>query len=108
MRAVGTAPSWSPDGRRLAFTGPKGLYVAATDGSGLHRVAKSVFTDAFPVWSPDGPKIAFLGGLRPFESPSLPPAADLYVINADDGSGRLNLTRTPEVDDGWYQTWAPG
>jgi Tol biopolymer transport system component len=108
VRAVGTAPSWSPDGKRLAFTGPKGLYVAATDGSGLHRVAKSVFPDAFPVWSPDGRKIAFLGGLRPFESPSLPPAADLYVINADDGSGRLNLTRTPEVDDGWYQTWAPG
>jgi Tol biopolymer transport system component len=107
VRAVGTAPSWSPDGRKLVFTGPRGLYVAAADGTGVHRVAKSVFPDAFPVWSPDGRKIAFLGGLRPFQSPSLPPPADLYVINAD-GGGRLNLTRTPEVDDGWAQAWAPG
>jgi Tol biopolymer transport system component len=107
VRAVGIAPSWSPDGRKLVFTGPSGLYVAAADGSGLHHVAKSVFADAFPVWSPDGRKIAFLAGLRPFQSPSLPPAADLYVINAD-GSGRLNLTRTPEVDDGWSRAWAPG
>jgi Tol biopolymer transport system component len=107
VRAVGTAPSWSPNGKKLVFSGPKGLYVAAADGSSVHRVAKSAFPDAFPVWSPDGRKIAFLGGLRPFQSPSLPPTADLYVINAD-GGGRLNLTRTPGVDDGWAQAWAPG
>jgi Tol biopolymer transport system component len=107
VRAVGTAPSWSPDGMKLVFTGPRGLYVAAADGTGVHHVAKSVFPDAFPVWSPEGRKIAFLGGLRPFQSPSLPPPADLYVIDAD-GGGRLNLTRTPDVDDGWAQAWAPG
>jgi TolB protein len=106
VRAVGTAPSWSPDGKKLVFTGPTGLYVAAADGSGAHSVAKSEFPDAFPVWSPDGRKIAFLGGLRPFQSPSLPPAADLYVINAN-GGGRVNITQTPAVDDGWALAWAP-
>ena len=106
VRAADTAPSWSPDGRKLVFTGPNGLYVAAPDGSGLHRLAKTLSPDAFPVWSPDGRKIAFLGGLRPHTSPSGPPAADLYVINAD-GSGRLDLTRTPKVDDGWGQAWDP-
>jgi TolB protein len=105
MRERG-APSWSPDGKKLVFSGPRGLYVVAADGSGLHRLANTVFPDVLPVWSPDGRKIAFLGGLGPFTSPSPPPTADLYVINAD-GSGRLNLTRTPKVDDGWSQVWAP-
>src|SRR5262249_6042825 len=71
--AAATAPTWSPDGRRIAFASSRagdGVYVMNGDGSSHRRLVEDA---AFPVWSPDGRKIAFLsdrGGNY-----------DTYVIN---------------------------
>ena len=61
-RVVETAghatPSWSPDGRRIAFqtrSGP-GLAVVNADGSGQQNLT----TGSYPAWSPDGRRIAFV------------------------------------------------
>ena len=63
--------SWSPDGKRIAFTddsqvensasGAVGdLYVVDADGSDLHRVAQSFTGFGREVaWSPDSPRVAF-------------------------------------------------
>src|SRR3954447_25541726 len=62
------APSWSPDGNLIAFTGwigatrEKGtqtkVFVAAADGSGLHAVPGT--TEGYgPVFAPDGHTLAF-------------------------------------------------
>ena len=48
--------AWSPDGSRLAFHGPDGIWVIGADGSGLRKLIPGG-TD--PSWSPDGSHIAY-------------------------------------------------
>jgi WD40-like Beta Propeller Repeat len=50
------APVWSPDGSRLAFCGPGGIWVIGADGSGLRKVIPN---GEKPSWSPDGSRIAY-------------------------------------------------
>lgn len=61
-------PSWSPDGRWLAFTGrppgrsdrdgPTDIYVVGADGRSVRRIT-SLEAASHPVWSPDGGSIVF-------------------------------------------------
>ncbi|HEY3182676.1 MAG TPA: hypothetical protein VGJ77_07585 [Gaiellaceae bacterium] len=53
------APSWAPDGTRLAFTGATGeLEVIGRDGSGERTLGA---VGASPTWTPDGSTIAVVG-----------------------------------------------
>ncbi|MGH7648577.1 MAG: hypothetical protein ACREND_10695, partial [Gemmatimonadaceae bacterium] len=58
-----TSPSWSPDGKRLVFSGNHGgitdLYTINADGTGLAQLTNDRFGDLQPQWSPDGGTIAF-------------------------------------------------
>jgi hypothetical protein len=58
-----TNPTWSPDGKRLTFTGFDGglsdLYLVNADGSGFERLTDDRYADLQPSWSPDGRTIAF-------------------------------------------------
>jgi TolB protein len=93
-------PSWSPDGRRFAFSstheGNQEIYVANADGSGIVRVTSSPGIDAHPCWSPDGRSITIAtdrwGGL------------ELAAVRPD-GSGLTRLTRSPGLDD--YPAYSP-
>ena len=60
----GRAPSWSPDGKRVAFESdrgsPNGLYAAFIvdrDGTGLVQVTDYALNANHPVFSPDGHKL---------------------------------------------------
>ena len=57
-------PSWSRDGRKLAFVsrrdGNSEIYVMNADGSGLRNVTRAPSNDLGPAWSPDGRAIAFV------------------------------------------------
>ncbi len=93
-------PSWSPDGRRFAFTstheGNQELYTACADGTDLVRLTQSPGIDAHPCWSPDGKTVAFAtdrwGGL---ELASVRP----------DGTTLVRLTRSTGLDD--YPAYSP-
>ncbi len=72
----GSAPAWSPDGRRIAFVITGTLYVVNADGSG-HRTLTRLGRDggvASLAWSPDGRKLLFLvEPIRPRLRLLLPP-----------------------------------
>jgi len=56
-------PSWSPDGKKIAFQAYRSttwqIWTMNADGSELRAVTESQFDDREPIWSPDGKQIAF-------------------------------------------------
>lgn len=61
---VNTYPSFSPDGKRIAFRRMIGemnseVFIANADGSGAKNISNHQSFDGWPSWSPDGTRIAF-------------------------------------------------
>ena len=92
-------PSWSPDGKRIAFSSDrKGdlenfeIYVIDADGGNQQKLTENRVDDGSPVWSPDSKRIAFHsdkdGNFENFE---------IYVMEAD-GGNLQNLTNSPHAD----------
>jgi Tol biopolymer transport system component len=68
----GRAPSWSPDGLRIAFESGRGspdgkyaIFVINRDGSGLTQVTDYALNGMHPHWSPDGRQLVFSTGNQP-------------------------------------------
>ncbi len=99
--AEDVAPTWSPDGLRIAFQslrdGNRDIYVVNTDGAGMTNITRHPAFDGFPDWSRDS-RIAFQS------SRDGPGTFDIYVMNPD-GSGLIRLTRHPAEDLG--PRWKP-
>jgi Tol biopolymer transport system component len=96
--------SWSPDGRRLAFTAALGqrrgrdltfersdIFTVDATGAGLRRLTRTGDAAA-PVWSPDGRVIVYG---RSAHQDKLPTTSSLWAMRAD-GTGARRLT--PVVD----------
>ncbi|CAN5154306.1 hypothetical protein BH24GEM2_BH24GEM2_05040 [soil metagenome] len=86
-------PSWSPDGRRIAFKMTPEyrpvIHVMNADGSEPKALTGGLY-DVDPVWSPDGSRIAFA---RNSDSAAWAGELTIWVMNAD-GSGQTELTGT--------------
>ena len=80
-------PSWSSDGRRIAFARPSGIWVMDGGGRSKRRLASTEAGDSVPDWSPDGRRIAFVRRLEPGRDSS----SEIYVMNPD-GTGVTRLT----------------
>jgi len=60
-----SAPRWSPDGKRLAYTSGGQIWTMDADGDDRKQVTKISSGASNPVWSPDGRWIAFNSDIYP-------------------------------------------
>lgn len=106
-------PTWSPDGRRVAFlshrTGKPQVHVIAVDSDEAHQVTRlPAGVGGPPVWSPDGARIAFTARSRRRHRDAAKPyrvtravyrfnglgylddaVQDVFVVDAGSGEARL-------------------
>ena len=55
-----SAPRWSPDGKKIAYTTGSQVWVMDNDGENKEQTAKISTGATAPVWSPDGKWLAFM------------------------------------------------
>jgi Tol biopolymer transport system component len=95
----GEYPTWSPDGKRIAFnsnlTGDHVMYIVDADGSNL--VDLSAVGEGWQVdWSPDGRSIIFASG----RDQTAPGYDDIYAMRPD-GSDIRRLTNQQAYTPAW-------
>jgi Tol biopolymer transport system component len=86
-------PSWSPDGRRIAFSdwSTRKAYVIDLDGRNLREIIDSADQ---PVWSPDGQRLAYVVLDAERQSVGL-------AVAREDGGGQRLLTQGNAMAPAW-------
>ena len=108
------SPSWSPDGKRIAFVSRRDghvhpirgrptseIYVMDADGGNQQNLTNDPHHDWSPSWSPDGKRIVF-GSDRDWDNN--PHNTEIYVMKAD-GTNQRRLTNNLTED--MYPAWSP-
>jgi Tol biopolymer transport system component len=102
-------PTWTPDGRLIAFNDPDGtIEVIRPDGRGRRTILPALDGRGGhkPWFSPNGRKILYMcenHGLLP--EPPEDYNEDICVMDAD-GTDIVNLTHTPDRFENW-PSWGP-
>ena len=103
--AAGGGPTWSPEGRWIAFTVPPAseVEIVRPDGSGRRALTTTPGIDRDPAWSADGHQIAFVSERRG--------VTRLYLMRSD-GRGQRRVTRDAGTGDtsNWWEddpAWSP-
>jgi Tol biopolymer transport system component len=94
-------PTWSPDGRTIAFLHNDDIYSIELDGTDLRRLTHSTTPLGVgqPAWSPDGQRIAFIVLRAPPDNLPM-----IELVNSD-GGGITRLARCSPVCS--QPAWSP-
>lgn len=94
-------PTWSPDGRRICFTGMSrgftDLFMIELESGTLHRLTDDIYADLQPAWSPDGRHLAFATD-RFSSNLALLATGDYRIALLDTQTG--NITQAPAFTSG--------
>lgn len=91
-RGIGD-PTWSPDGKWIAFGGVHGLLLVKPDGKDLRQLTSSSYAAA-PAWSPDSKNVAIEQG-------------DLWVVPIDGSRPRRVTQGWRYGTDSYSPQWQP-
>ncbi len=95
-------PTWSPDGKELAFSsdrtrfgaeGHQNLFLIDVETLAIRYLTCGAWTDQTPKWSPDGSRIAFASD----RSGSF----DLYAVDINGNGGRFKRLLGSAMDPSW-------
>lgn len=93
-------PSWSPDGKEVAFSLFGSIWRMPAGGGEARQVTSAAGYDAGAAWSPDGRAIAFVRGGYPIRGVQLGTQGELMLADAASGETRalapgVQVTGTP-------------
>jgi hypothetical protein len=97
--AEGYHPKWSPDGRKVLFSGIDGIHMINWDGTGDFRIYADESVEMYR-WSPDGRMIAFV--TTTCLDPNCESISRSLRVIRQDASGLSLLT-----DDAMWPAWSP-
>ncbi len=96
-------PSWSPDGRTIAFQGYRDgsydIWAVDADGTSQRKITSGAYDDREPVWSRDGRRIAFSSDRHTRTN------YDIFTVHV--ASGEI-VHVTAHTGNEYMPTWAPG
>ena len=105
-------PTYSPDGRTIAFQGYRAgtydIWAVAPDGSNQRQLTRGPFDDREPSWSHDGTRLAFSSDRGESISAGQPlaGAGNYNVWVLDIRSGQVTQVTKDRADD-FMPTWSP-
>jgi Tol biopolymer transport system component len=105
-------PTWSPDGKTIAFQSYKSgnfhIWAMSPDGSNVRELTFGFYDDREPVFSPDGTQIAFSSDRPPTGSPAGAASGSYNVWVLTLATGQLTeITHEAVLSNAYYPTWTP-